>query len=187
MEARTVYFDKPGEVNTEEALKAVKRRADELGIKTVLVASTRGEAAVKAIDILQGLRVIAVSHSTGFREPNQQRFTDENRKYFESKGGTVLTTSHIFAGVSRAMRNTFNTFEIGDTIASTLRIFGEGMKVVCEISMMACDSGLVPANEDVISVAGSSRGSDTAVVLTPVNSHRFFALKVKEIICKPHF
>ena len=72
-------------------------------------------------------------------------------------------------------------------MASCLRVFGEGMKVVCEIAMMAADSGLVRTDEDVICVAGTGRGADTAVVLTPVNSTRFFSLKVKEILCKPHY
>ena len=54
-------------------------------------------------------------------------------------------------------------------------------------------AGLVRADEEVISIAGTGTGTgtgkeaNTAVVLTPVNSHRFFDLKVKEIICKPHF
>ena len=79
------------------------------------------------------------------------------------------------------------TASIGDIIANTLRIFGQGMKVVCEITLMAADSGLARTDEDVIAIAGSSRGADTAVVLAPVNSQDFFDLKVKEILCKPHF
>ena len=61
------------------------------------------------------------------------------------------------------------------------------MKVACEIAMMAADSGLVRTDEDIIAIAGTSRGADTAVVLRPVNSHNFFDLKIKEILCKPHF
>jgi hypothetical protein len=78
-------------------------------------------------------------------------------------------------------------YVLGEIIADTLRIFGQGMKVVCEISMMAADSGLVRTDEDVIAIAGSSRGADTAVVLNPVNTHNFFDLKIREILCKPHF
>ena len=187
MELKTVYFEQPGQENTEETLRIAKQRADELGIKMVLVASTKGDTAVKAVEVFKGLRVIAVSHSAGLREPNAQEFTEENRKIVEGKGGIILTTTHTFAGLSRAMRTKFNTYVIGDIVASTLRVFGEGMKVVCEIAMMAADCGLVRTDEDVIAIAGSSRGADTAVVLTPVTSHNFFALKVKELLCKPHF
>jgi len=187
MEAKTVYFDKLGRDNTDEVLRIARQRAEELGIKTVLVASTTGNTAVKATDVLQGLRVIAVTHFAGYRGPDSQEFTEKNREIVESKGGTILTTTHTFSGISRAMRDKFNTRVIGDIVASTLRVFGDGMKVACEISMMAADGGLARTDEDVISIAGTGRGADTAVVLTPVNSNSFFDLRIKEILCKPRF
>ncbi len=187
MESKTVYFETPGRDNTETVLSIARQRAEELGIKTILVASTRGDTAVRAMEVFKGLKVIAVTHVTGFRTPDTQEFTDENRQIVESKGGIMLTTTHAFAGVSRAMRNKFNTYVIGDIVANALRIFGEGMKVVCEITLMAADSGLVRTDEDVIAIAGTSRGADTAVLLRPVNTRNFFDLRVKEILCKPQF
>ena len=187
MEGKIVYFEKAGPENSETVLHIVKQRAEESGIKTVLVASTTGSGAVKAVEVLKGLRVIFVSHSTGFGEPNVQRFTEENRKIVESKGGIILTATHVFAGLSRALRNKTNTAAIGDVVAETLRIFGPGTKVACEISMMAADAGLVRTDENIISVGGTSQGSDTALVLTPVTSQNFFDLKIREILCKPHF
>ena len=187
MEGKIVYFENTGHENTETVLQIARKRAEELGIKTILVASTRGSVAVKAVKALKGLRVIAVSTSVGFDEPNHQRFTQKNRKIVESEGGIVLTTTHAFAGLSRALRNKYNTVSIGDMVASTLRIFGSGTKVACEISMMAADAGLVRTNELIITIAGTSDGSDTALVLTPVTSQNFFELKIKEILCKPHF
>jgi len=94
--------------------------------------------------------------------------------------------AHLFAGISRAVRDKFNTYLIGDLTARTLKVFGDGMKVVIEISVMAADTGLVRTDEEVIAIAGTGHGADTAVVLTPVNSQNFFDLKVKEILCKPH-
>ncbi|MFC1928121.1 pyruvate kinase alpha/beta domain-containing protein [Chloroflexota bacterium] len=187
MEGKTVYFSKPGPENTEEVLRIAKLRAEELGIKSILVASTTGNTAASATEVFEGMRVIAVSHSAGFKEPNTQSFTSENKQKVESKGATILTTAHAFAGIDRAMRNKFNMYLLGEIIASTLRVFGQGMKVVCEIAMMAADGGLVRTDEDVISIAGTSRGADTAVVLRPVNSTSFFDIRVKEILCKPHF
>ncbi len=185
MELKTVYFDRPGSEDTEMVFSIARQRAEELGIKTILVASTRGDTAVKAVDILQGFRVIAVTHVTGFRGANIQEFTDENRKIVESKGGVILIATHAFGGLSRAMRNKFNTYIVGDIVANTLYIFGQGLKVACEIALMAADSGLVRTDEDIIAIAGTNRGADTAVVLKPVNTRDFFDLKVKEILCKP--
>ena len=185
MESKTVYFENPGRENTEKVLRVARQRAEELGIKTIVVASTTGDTAVKAVEIFKDTRVIAVSHAAGFASPNTTEFTEENRRIVDSKGGIVLTTSHAFGGISRAIRRKFNTYVIGEIIAGTLRIFGQGTKVVCEIAMMAADSGQVGTDEDVISIAGTGRGADTAVVLQPVNSSHFFELKIKEILCKP--
>ena len=159
MEGKVVYFDKPGAENTEEVLSIVKRRAEELGVRSVLVASTSGDTAVKAVEVLKGIRVVAVSHNAGFRQPNIQEFTEENRKAVESKGGLLLTTTHAFAGVDRAMLRKFNMHLLGDTIANTLRVLGQGMKVVCEITLMAADAGLVRTDEDIIAIGGSGRGA----------------------------
>ncbi len=187
MELKTVYFKNPGSENTDEVLGIARQRAEELGIKTILVATTGGDTAVKAVEVFSGLKVIAITHVTGFREPNIQECTEENRRLIESKGGIVLTTAHAFGGISRAMRNKFNTYVIGDIVGNTLYIFGQGIKVACEIALMAADSGLMRIDEDVIVIAGTNRGADTAVVLAPVNTRNFFDLKVKEILCKPHF
>ena len=187
MELKTVYFENPGSENTEAVLRIARQRAEELGIKTIVVASTRGDTAVRAMDVLQGLRVIVVTHVTGFRAPDAQEFTEENRQIVDSKGGIIVTAAHAFAGLSRAMRTKHNMYLLGDIVADTLRIFGEGLKVSCEIALMAADAGVVRTDEDIISIAGSNRGADTAVVLAPVNTHNFFDLKVKEILCKPHF
>ncbi len=187
MEGKIVYFDNPGTDNTEETLRIARERADELGIDTIIVATTVGDTAARASEVFRDKKVIAVTHVTGFREPNVQELTDENRKTIESNGGVVLTAAHAFSGVNAAMRKKFHMFLLGDVIANTLRIFGQGMKVVCECALMPADAGLAPGDADVISIAGTGRGADMAVVLGSVNSHDFFDMRVKEILCKPHF
>jgi hypothetical protein len=185
MEARIVYFDQPGRQNTEEVLRLAKTRAEELGTKSILVASSTGETALKAMEVFKGAKIVAVSHFTGMKEPNTQEFTEENRRRVISAGGSVLTATHLFSGLGRAMRKKFKMYLFEETVANTLRIFGQGMKVVCEIVLMAADAGLVRTDEDIIVIAGTGRGADTAVVLRPVNSEDFFDLRVREILCKP--
>jgi hypothetical protein len=187
MEAKIVYFARPGKENTDEVLRLAGLRAKELGIKTILVASTGGNTALKAMELFKGARIVAVSHFTGMKGPNIQEFTEENRQKVLKAGGAVLTATHLFSGLGRAMRKKFNMYLFEETVANTLRIFGQGMKVVCEIALMAADAGLVRTDEDIIVIGGTGRGADTAVVLRPVNSEDFFDLKVKEILCKPLF
>jgi len=187
LEGKIVYFENAGRENTEETLRIAKQRAEELGIKTIIVATTQGDSAARAVEVFEGMKVVVVTHVTGMREPNFQELTDENRQKIESKGGIILTTGHAFTGIDGAMRKKFSMYLLGDVIASTLRIFGQGMKVVCEIALMAADAGLARTDEDAVVISGTGRGADLAVVLTPVNTSDFFDLKVKEILCKPHF
>ncbi len=72
-----------------------------------------------------------------------------------------------------------------ELIAHTLRRMGEGAKVCVEITMMAADAGLIPVDKDIIAIAGSGGGADTALLIKPANASRFFDLKIREIIAKP--
>ena len=49
---------------------------------------------------------------------------------------------------------------------------------------MAADAGLIPS-EDVLAIAGTGRGADTAVIIGANSSNRFFDIKVREILAKP--
>ncbi|MBC8447696.1 MAG: hypothetical protein H8D78_08105 [Chloroflexi bacterium] len=185
VQVTAAYFEKPGKENTQRTFELAKKRAEELGIKTILVASTRGETGAKACEAFRGYDVVVVTHSTGFKEPNYQELTEENRAAIEAAGGKVLTCQHAFGGVGRAVRRKLRTYQLEEFIAYTLRIFGEGMKVVVEIALMAADAGLARTDEPVIAIAGTGKGADTAVVLKPANAQSFFDLQVLEVLCKP--
>ncbi len=187
MDTKVTYFDKAGNQNTDATLQAAKSRADELGIKTVVVASSSGKTGVKAMEIFKGFKIVVVSHVTGFRGVNTQEFTDDNRKLIQTQGGTVITMTHAFGGVSKAMKYKFDMIDIGDIIANSLYIFGQGVKVCCEVVLMAADAGAIRVNEDVVAIGGTGKsgGADAAAVITAVNSQFFFDMNVKEVICKP--
>ena len=182
---QSVYFEKPGKKNTDRTLELAKQRADELGIRTVLVASTRGDTGVQAAQQFQGYEVIVVTHSTGFAAPNTQELTEENRAAIEAAGARILTCQHALGGIGRAVRKKWGTYELDEIVAQTLRIFGEGMKVVVEIALMAADAGLVKVGEPCIAIAGTGRGADTAVLLVPAHVQHFFDLHVMEVLVKP--
>ena len=180
-----VYFEQSGRENSPRVMELVKQRAKELGISTVLVASTTGYSGSLAVKDLPGMKVIVVSHVSGYAEPNTQELTKENRTVIESGGGKILTAQHGFAGVNRAIRKKTETYQPNEIIADVLRIFGAGMKVMLEIAMMAADAGLVETGKPVIAIAGTHRGADSAAVVITENSDNFFDLKVPEMICLP--
>lgn len=182
---QSIYFNPPGPQNTARTLELAGQRAEELDIRTILVASTRGETGVLAAQQFQGRDVVIVTHATGFRGPNVQELTEENRAAIEAAGAKILTCQHALAGVSRAVRKKWGTYEIDEIVAQTLRIFGQGMKVCVEIALMATDAGLVRVGEPCIAIGGTGRGADTAVVLVPANVQQFFDLRVMEVLAKP--
>ena len=182
---QSAYFTSPGRGNTARTLELAKQRADELDIRTVLVATTRGETGVQAAQLFQGYDVVVVTHSTGFSKSNFQELTAENRSAIEAAGGKILTCQHAFGGVNRAVRRKLGTYELDEIIAYTLRIFGEGMKVCAEIALMAADAGLVQVDEPCLAIGGTGRGADTAVILIPANAQQFFDLRVMEVLAKP--
>jgi hypothetical protein len=185
IETQTIYFLEPGSANTEKTFEVAKKRADELGTKTIVVASSSGETGLKAVQAFTGCKVVVVTHATGFPAPDVQELTPQNRAEILENGGSVLTATHAFGGVGRAIRRRFNTYQVDEIIAQTLRVFGQGTKVACEIALMAADAGLIRTDEEIISIAGTASGADTALVIRPAHTHDFFELRVKEVLCKP--
>jgi hypothetical protein len=183
---RTVYFENPGPENTEETLKLAKARAEELGIKNVVVASATGETGVKASKVFKGYNLVVVTHVTGFTKPDFQQLVPENRSIIENNGAKILTTAHAFGTLGRAVTKKFGTIQVDGIVSAVLRLFGQGVKVACEIACMAADAGLIRTDEEAIMLGGTGSGVDTAVVLKPSNTHAFFDLLIKEIVCKPH-
>ncbi len=173
------------EVENGDIFLLVKKRAEAIGIKTILVATTSGATGLRAADAFKGYNVVVVTHSHGFREKDKAELLPEYREKIVAVGGKILTTTHAFGGVGRAVRNKFNTYQIDELIANTLRIFGQGTKVAVEIALMAADSGLISVQEDVISIGGTGNGADTALVLQAANVNSFFEVKVREVITKP--
>ncbi|MDA8123838.1 MAG: hypothetical protein M0009_01440 [Deltaproteobacteria bacterium] len=180
------YFTQPGPANSSAVLAAVNRRAKELGLQKVVLATNTGGTAYEALRLFDpGLKIIAVTHETGFREANGQELPEAERRALQGKGVAVVTAAHAFGGVGRAIRNAFGTYQANELIAATFRLFGQGMKVAVEVTLMAADAGQVRTDEDIIAVGGSGRGADTALVLRPATSSHLFDLQVKEVICKP--
>lgn len=184
-EVRCIYFAEPGPGNTDRTLALAAERAEALGIRHIVVASRSGETGVRAAQRFHGKRVVVITYHTGFEAPNQQWLLPEYRAGIEAAGGVIYTGPHAFGGVGRAVRRKLGTYELDEIAAFTLRTLGEGLKVVCEITMMAADAGLVPAGQEVIAIGGTSTGADTAVVLRAANTQDFFDLRVLEILCKP--
>lgn len=184
MEGRTVYFEKKGKANTAEALRIARRRAEELAVRQVVLATTHGSTALMAADMFQGsgVELIAVSISAAF-DAEGWTMTSEERRQVEQRGVRVLTCLHGLAdGVAEGF---FGAATPGSVMAETLRCFSQGTKVAVEVSVMAAEAGWVRAGEEIIALGGTDGGADTAVVLRPAFARKIKELAVCELLCKP--
>lgn len=185
VERKTVYFDSAGKHNTDVVLKLAKDYATNTGIEDIVVASTTGETGAKTARMFKGFNVVVVTHHVGFREPGVHELTEEFRQQISKNQAKILTATHALSSVERAIRKRFGTLQPLELVANTLRLLGEGTKVCVEIAVMAADAGLIPVNKDVLVIAGTGRGADTALVVNPANTSTFFELRIRETIAKP--
>ncbi len=179
----TVHFSKPGDYS-DEVFSLVMKRIEKGDINQVIVATTSGKTAISAANTIKGVKLIVVTHQAGFREPGEMEIPQEIIEELENKGVTVVTATHVLAGVDRAIRKKHGTWMTTEIMAETLRIFGQGTKVCAEIVAMAADAGVITL-DNLIAIGGTGRGADTAWVIKPVHSHAFFDMKMIELLCKP--
>ncbi len=187
MERTVVYFEKTGKENTEACLDVVREAVRERGFRHVVVASTWGDTGLLFAEALRDadVRLVVVTHCAGFASPNALEMSLETRQEIEAAGAVVYTGTMITHSLETAFAMKFQGMYPTLIVANTLRVFGQGTKVCCEIVMMATDAGLVPEGDKVLAVAGTARGADTVLLMRSAASKRFFDLKVLEVLAKP--
>jgi len=180
MEGKTVYFeDRKGE-NTEVVFKLVEERINALGIEKIILASTTGTTARKAMDFFKdkGVKLIIVPHQHDFLK-RENRFPEELVATLRDAGHAVHFGTMLFH-TEQLYGSTVPT-----VMANLLRCFSQGVKVCFEITLSVTDAGYLKIGEKVIAIAGSAKGSDTVLVMQAASSHRLKSLRVNEILCKP--
>ncbi len=172
VESKVEYFTDPGLQNTEKVIETVENRIMSGGVKTIVVASTSGETAVKFVKKLKGMAaVIAVSH--GEMKPMHKRQIIEY-------GGKAVDKTHL-ALHAKGM----------DDVRKSFYTFGQGFKVAVEVILIAADKGETDLYEDVIGVGGTGRGADTAIIARATTSKEIFTkndnkkLEIREILAMP--
>jgi len=184
------YFNRPGIENTDEVVEIVYRRLKEGDIRSVVVASSGGTTGLKfARRMAKETNLVVVSSQPGFSKPGIWNFDRKKLKEMEALGCRVVKQSHILSGLERSFSNHFSGASHTEVVAEALRcLFGVGMKVAIECTIMAADSGAIPI-EKTIAVGGTwtkkGGGADCAVVVWPSHCNNFFDFRVLEILAKP--
>jgi len=190
IEKKTWYFDKPGPANTPDAAKFAIGRAKELGIQTIIVASTSGKTAEIFHEAMKGsqLDLVVVTHVVGFTQPGEWEFSAEIARQLQNNGVKIVTGTHALSGLERALSR---SPKVGggsrtEAIAEALRrIVAVGLKVAVECVLIAADQGAIGVDKEVIAVGGTASGADTVCVVRPAHTANFFDLQVREIVAMP--
>ncbi len=181
----SITFQKSGPENTTQTIEIAFKEAKSKGIEYIVIASTTGDTAKAVLDFHSpdDVKVIIVTHNTGFAKSGEQQFDDEIRKTLIKTGITVHTGTMVLRNQGSAIRKSFG-YSQEELVNKSLRMVGQGVKVGIEMAAMVCDAGLVPPS-DIITVAGTAKGADTAMIVAAESSNRFFDIRVREILVKP--
>ncbi len=187
IERTLLLFEKPGPENTEATLRAAAERAEVLGIEQVVLASTTGDTAIRAAEILDASKrkIIAVTLAAGLWEKYEPPDPEKIARA-RAAGVHVLTATHSLMGnIESAIRDKFGSLPPGELLAHAYYRLSQGFKVAVEVVLMAADAGLLNMEREVIGIGGTNSGADTAVVMTPAYSVSFFSCNICEIIAMP--
>ena len=189
-ESKILYLDSPGKQNTDSVVEAVTERLQKGDIKQVVVASDTGETAMKVINRMNGMdvRIVVVTSHCGFDKEGECAMSPQMEAQIRNAGATLVRASHVLSGVERSLSKKLGGSSRAEAIAEALRgLFGQGMKVAVEITIMAADGGAIQCGEgvEVVAIAGTEYGADTAIVVRPAHANGFFNFRVREIVAIP--
>lgn len=180
MENKITYFDAVQPENTEVTLRQAQERMETLGITKLVLASTTGATARRAVELCgdREVQLIVVPHQYDFYR-KENLFPPELVQSLREAGHAVHFGTMLFH-TDNLYGNTTPT-----VMANLLRCFSQGVKVCFEIILMVTDAGLVASGEKVMVMAGSGRGADTALVMQAASTQKMKNLRVLEILSKP--
>ncbi len=179
MESKIVYFENINSENTKVVFNLVKEKLISSEIKKIVLASTTGATAKKAMEFFSGIpvKIIVIPHQFDFYR-KENLFPKSLIEELKNAGHEVHFSTMLFH------TDKFYGSPNPTLMANILRCFGQGVKVCFEIVLMAADAGLVASGEKVIAIAGTGRGADTALIMQAASSQNLNNLRVNEILCK---
>jgi len=181
------YFEESGPENTEQTIEIAYKRAKELDIDQIVIASTHGQTAHKVLDAFENLesKIVVVTISRAFGKEGWI-MEEKVRQELKKRGATVLTTLHALGDdVNTAFAPSDKAAAFNMVVARTLYRFSQGMKVCVEIVLMAAENGAIDVDREVIAIGGTGDGADTAVAIKPAYARDFLNLEIREILAKP--
>ena len=190
----TFYFQCRGEINTWKVLELARERALELGITKMVLASETGRSALKALEALKGteIRLLVVTHypgrtwgpkgdiPIGLTRPEYVHV----KRFLEKHKAIVVQGTRPLGGIGRSLG--WDAPVPATFVDKALELFGAGTKIAIEAALMATDAGALDPGQESVTLAGTYKGLDTALIVRTSYSGSFFSeFEVLEVVAKP--
>ena len=209
-------FERPGPVNTDEVIEIVKAVSSKY--EYIVAASITGDCALKAAKSITDKEVICVTCPQGMNwevdkmdegpfatipELEQIRkgwvkqgitrvpmgITQENRRELDKLKVRIVQGTIPFFGPTFSIRVHLKQVTELDLMAKTLELISTGTLVCLECVLMSVDAGVIPEGQEVLALAGTERGLDTAWVIRSSASANLFhptkGVRFIELLAKP--
>ena len=176
--AEITYFEQAGEGNTRAVLDIALARCQQGDIDAIVMASSYGDSAKLAAKVFKdsGEKLLVVGEVLDGRQSPPEDVCSE----LQAAGHQVIW------GMPMGAMSAFTHDQSAGLVADTFRRVSEGFKVVSEIVLIAATQGFLLPGQKVLSMAGTHRGLDTAVVATAAPFTAFKNYEVNEVLCKPY-
>ena len=173
MVKRTVeFFSRPGKGNTDATLEAVQAYLKESGTPApVIVASISGRTALKARETISdaSIPILCVTGAPCWQNLPDISFPlicEETRKELHSADVSIVDS--VPSSLSDTIEFSYARYGYRSPtwmfVETLLAVGGYGLKTAVECIFMATDGGHIPPFIEVVAVAGSDKGADTAIV-----------------------
>jgi hypothetical protein len=107
------------------------------------------------------------------------------KRFLEEHGATVVQGTRPLGGIERSVG--WDAPVPATFVDKALELFGAGTKIAIEAALMATDAGVVDPGQELVTLGGTFKGLDTALVVrTSYSGSFFFEFEVLEIVAKPH-
>ncbi len=166
-----VYYESPGKVNLDKTLELVKDKLIEFKIKDIVLATSTGFTAKKALEALKGIDV-------------KLTIVSVDREWWDEALNKDVIGKLEEAGHNLCFMREISSYPFFKTASPYIKAaysrFSSGLWVAVFSLFFAADRGFVSTDKDIIAIANY----DTALVVKPATSENFLDFKIKEIICK---
>lgn len=166
------YFTEPGPINTDAVVEAVAAYLSRNERKIpVIVASISGQTALRLKEGIpdSSIPVVCVTGPPCWQnDPNLQYplVSEDTRQRLEQAGISVVDS--VPSGLSDTIEFSYARYGFRSPtwifVETLLAMGGYGLKTAVECMLMATDGGHVSPFTEVISIGGTDKGADTAIV-----------------------